>query len=220
MAIPSNFRPIPQQFREGFIKMYSAALVTYMQVDVLQAAHRHVAQGHRKLMAQFIGDRVVLSGSSLIKPQSDLWFQYARGNSILKPLCIEQFLKAIAYTDGAPLLHTHDLVKLYDRLKPATQLEIDIGLRGAYQDAADACGIARAEEHKFRSGTAREILDRHNGDFQKIRYGEIPIKDLLARLDDLQLNITAVMYALLVICVDRAMSAGISDFDLTNAERL
>lgn len=220
MTTPSNFRPIPQQFKDDFIKMYGAALVTYTQVDVLQAAHRHVAQGHRKLLAQFIGDRIVLSGSSPIEPQSDLWFQYARGNSILKPLCIEQLLKAIAYTDGVSLLPSHDLVKQYERLKPATQLEVEVGLLGAYQPAADACGIARTEEHKFRSGTVREILERHNGDFQKIRYGDIPIKDLLTRLDDLQLNITAVMYALLIICVDRAMSAGISDFDLSNTERL
>ena len=220
MTIPSDFRPIPQQFRDSFIKMYGAALVTYTQVDVLQAAQRHVIKGHRKLLAQFLGDRVVLSGSSPIRPQSDLWFQHARGNSILKPLCVEQLLKAIAYTDGVSLLPTHDLVKQYDRLKHSTQMEIEVGLLVAYQDAADACGIARAEEHKFRSGTVREILNRHNGDFQKIRYGEIPTKDLLVRLDDLQLNITAVMYALLVICIDRAMSAGISDFDLAGAERL
>lgn len=220
MTTPSNFRPIPQQFKDDFIKMYGAALVTHTQVDVLQAAQRHVTQGHRKLLAQFIGDRVILSGSNPIKPQSDLWFQYVQGSSILKPLCVEQLLKAIAYADGISLLRNHDLVKQYDRLKSTTQLEIEAGLLGAYQNAADACGIARTEEHKFRSGTVREILKRHNGDFQRIRYGEISIGDLLERLDDLQLNITAVMYALLIICIDRAMSAGISDFDLTSVERL
>lgn len=211
---------VPDRFREDFIKIYGAAVATYTSVDVLQAAHRHTARGHRQLLARFIGDRVILSGSGPLSGQHEMWLQYVHGTLVLKPLCVELLLKAIAYSDDLSLEANHNLVAQYDRLTETTRIEIEAGLSGAYGEAAEACGISEGEEYKFRSGSVRDILDRHNGDFQQIRYGELPIQDILKRLEDLQLNITAVLYALLTICIDRAMAAGISDFNLSNPERL
>lgn len=211
---------VPDRFREDFIKMYGAALNTYTSIDVLQAAHRHTARGNRQLLAQFIGQRVALSGSGPLPPQHDLWLQYVHGTLVLKPLCVELLLKAIAFSDGLPLLRNHDLVEQYDRLSVTTRTEIDRGLPLLYGAAAEACGIDKSQEHRFRSGSTREVLDRHKRDFEQIRYGELSIQEILERLSDLQLNLTAVLYSLLTLCIDRAMTSGISDFDLDSAERL
>ena len=211
---------VPEEFRDEFTKMYSAALATYTSVDVLQAAHRHTAHGNRKLLASFVGDRIALSGSGPLSSQHSLWIQYIHGTLVLKPLCVELLLKAVAFSDGLPLLRNHDLIEQYDRLPVTTRLEIERGLPLAYGTAAEACGIDKNQEYRFRNGSTREILDRHKRDFEQIRYGELPIQEILERLSDLQLNLTAVLYSLLTPCIDRAMTAGISDFDLGSIERL
>ena len=134
------------------------------------------AFAHGGEVLEAYGNGIFRSTEPLPPPQGGVRFASAAiCVNVLRPFAIEHFLKGLSVNSVGGYRRSHDLVQLYDDLRPEVQ--------AISEELAAADGIE----------PIRDILSRHRNDFENWRYVAftIPRPDIQA-LDDVDRNLRRV----------------------------
>ena len=102
--------------------------------------------------------------------------------NIVIALAIELSLKALLAKECGSDLHTHDLLRLFNKLQPETQEEIETKFHEH-----------RKEMMTLREASMRELLEDHRNDFVNWRYLDKNIEPLMSEGKALQITICSIL---------------------------
>ena len=177
-----------------FERLFSEAASLTFNIDCLQNILANTVGGDGSLLKQTMGDWVVLSRTDDSDVENDLSLHLLYGISVFKALRAELYLKALLASERKEFPKTHDLLKLFSKLKPKTQQQLDDLLKAA-QDHRQQPSPPVIRMPNFRS-----IMERHRNDFVAVRYDE-SLKHRNARLQDGMMNFDSATDALQIACL-------------------
>ena len=191
---------IPEQHRAQFDMLCREADHLFATIRVLHGVLQTVKDGDPALMEQLAGDAMWISSEQPANAQLGWAHSLLHALSILKPLCVELYLKALIYTESKAPLERHNLAYLYGMLGYTNREDIKECLPVSFDVAAKDCGLDEESVRSTRKTDVGKILEFHRNDFVGLRYGQETAEARNERLEDMQLNLTAVMHALNAVC--------------------
>ena len=196
---------IPEQHRAKFDALRKKADQNYVTISVLHGVLQTVKDGDPTLIKQLAGDVISVSLDQPANAQLSWAHSLLQSLSMLKPLCVELYLKALIYTEPKTPPERHNLTSLYAMLGHTNREDLKVCLSFSFDKAVKDCGLDNEAAQAMRKTDIRKILELHRNDFVNVRYGEELSDARSERLDDMQLNLTAVMHALNVVCELRVL---------------
>lgn len=190
----------------------------YTTISVLHGVLQTVRDGDPSLIKQLAGNIISVSLGQPVNAQLSWAHSLLHTLSILKPLCVELYLKALIYTEPKTPPESHNLAALYAMLGYTTREDIKACLPVAFDKAAEDCDFGNETAQSMRKSDVRKILEFHRNDFVGVRYGEESADARNERLEDLQLNLTAVMHALSTVCELRVLRTSSGPYYISQFE--
>ena len=189
------------QSYDDFERFFREASAIAFNIQCLEGILKPLSEGDGAYLKPMIGEMVTLNRNENLPTKIALSWQIIHGISIFKPLAAELYLKALISGAQQVPPKVHNLMDLFDKLNPESQLQLNELFAKCFELKVDP-NIPHIQLPNIRA-----VMEAHKNDFTRVRYGEA-VQDYLRRTQDGMANINAAVDALRLACLLHPGAAG------------